>query len=242
MCLPLKEYHSLAEICRLWQVTYEDLLYYGENGLLNICVRFTAIKVALGESLKQLGVDREKVFEREDLICEPQALRVTDIYRIIKANGEPVIVNSFKNNNRFSFTEIVEKNGIQISLDDLVITRSDKIRFELDNDIQTKNDHEAPVFKYSNSFQEVIHFGKRHHFGPLQAKIVEQLFLANEKHEPWVHGKILLSKAGSESLRFTSVFKGHRTWREIIFSDHKGYYRLNLPSWAQLQLPLNKIL
>lgn len=240
MCLPLKEYHSLAEICKLWKVTNEDLLYYGENGLIDICVRFTAIKVALDKYQKSFGMGLEKLFEGEDLFFEPQPLFDTDIYRIIKADGKPVIVNRFKNNNRFSFMELIEERGISISLDDLVITRSERIRFEQDNDIQTVADEQIPVFKYSNSFQEVIHFGKRHHFGPLQAKIVEQLFFANENQEPWVHGKVLLAKAGSESLRFTSVFKGHRTWREIIFSDHKGFYRLNLPSWCQLQLPLNE--
>lgn len=153
MCLPLKEYHSLAEICKLWKVTNEDLLYYGENGLIDICVRFTAIKVALDKYQKSFGMGLEKLFEGEDLFFEPQPLFDTDIYRIIKADGKPVIVNRFKNNNRFSFMELIEERGISISLDDLVITRSERIRFEQDNDIQTVADEQIPVFKYSNSFQ-----------------------------------------------------------------------------------------
>lgn len=50
MQLPVKEYFSLREISNLWSVTYEDLLYYAENNLLEICARSTAIIVEIGQT------------------------------------------------------------------------------------------------------------------------------------------------------------------------------------------------
>lgn len=238
MCLPRKEYFSLEEIVKLWNVSNEDLLYYGENELLEICIRYTAIRVALGKYRKRYGSGFEKILEGEKIICAPQPLHATDIYRIIKSENQPVIVERLKSNSRFSFNHIIEENGIHVRLSDLVVTRAEKIRFEQENDIITSESYSTDTFKYTNSFQEVIHFGKRHHFGLMQAKIIELLFEARNRNEPWVHGKTLLAMAGSESLRFTSLFKGHKSWREIIFSDHNGYYRLNIPSWKQLELPI----
>ncbi len=226
MQLPLKEYFSLQEICSFWSVTNDDLLYYAENNLLEICVRTTAIIAELEQ------INSENIswgdFEGKSLCFSPQSLMLTDIYRIIKAGGNPVLVFQTKNSGMDKLSELIRNKGISLSTLDLIITRKEKIRFEQFNGIDDKQ-LQYQSFSYSPDFREVWHYGKRHLFGPVQAKIISQLYSASKTDKPWVHAKTLLSRSGSVSTRVSAVFHGNRSWNEITYSDHKGYYRLKIP-------------
>lgn len=70
---------------------------------------------------------------------------------------------------------------------------------------------------------------RRYQFGVIQARIIALLYAASRTEMPWVHGKDLLNKAGSESLRVAALFRGNIGWQELVFSDRRGYYRLRLP-------------
>lgn len=65
MNLLSKEYFSLQEICNIWSVSKEDLLYYGENGILEISVRPAAIAAGLetdgcGREIEDIRTGGEK--------------------------------------------------------------------------------------------------------------------------------------------------------------------------------------
>lgn len=47
MNLLAKEYFSLQEISNIWAVSRDDLLYYGENNILEISVRPAAIAAGI---------------------------------------------------------------------------------------------------------------------------------------------------------------------------------------------------
>lgn len=226
MQLPVKEYFSLQEICSLWSVTNDDLLYYAENNLLEICARATAIIAEL-EQMNSENMSWEDS-EGKSLRFSPQSLMLTDIYRIIKAGGNPVLVFQTKDSGMDKLSELIHNKGISLSMQDLIITRKEKIRFEQFNGISDKQ-LQYLSFSYSPDFREVWHYGKRHLFGPVQAKIISQLYSASKTDKPWVHAKTLLSQSGSVSTRVSAVFHGNRSWDEITYSDHKGYYRLKIP-------------
>ncbi len=54
------------------------------------------------------------------------------------------------------------------------------------------------------------------------------LHAAAQGGSPWQNGKAILSRAGSKSLRMADVFKSQKDWRNLIRSDLRGGYRLNL--------------
>lgn len=70
--------------------------------------------------------------------------------------------------------------------------------------------------------------GYRFRLGPIQAQVVRALHEAALRGEAWQSGKAILSSAGSKSLRMADVFKSQQDWRELIRSDRRGGYRLNV--------------
>ncbi len=84
--------------------------------------------------------------------------------------------------------------------------------------------------RHSPDFRSVNWFGVHHSFTPTQAAIVKVLWNAWENDTPDVGHETLLEKAGSESDRLVDVFKGHKTYKQLIDKgETKGSYRLIEP-------------
>lgn len=81
-------------------------------------------------------------------------------------------------------------------------------------------------FEHYNGFTKILASGKWYHLGPVQAKIIKQLYAASFTNCPWIHGKTLLYNAGSESQRLRDLFKSQNCWQELVISDNKGSYCL----------------
>lgn len=77
--------------------------------------------------------------------------------------------------------------------------------------------------RYSNDYRHITLNGHEYRLGDVQARIIESC-------QPWIHGKTLIYESGSQALRVHDIFKHQRKWRELIKSDDRGYYRLNIPS------------
>ena len=84
--------------------------------------------------------------------------------------------------------------------------------------------------RHSVDFRMVVWFGKEHRFSPTQAACVGVLWRAWWNGAPDVGQETILDKAKSNSNRLQDVFKGHKTWRELIESRSKGTYRLKIPT------------
>ncbi len=82
-------------------------------------------------------------------------------------------------------------------------------------------------FIYYNNFTKVVVGNNIYHFGNIQSKVIKQLYLASNTDSPWLFGKELLYRAGSSSIRMSSLFRSHINWRQVIESDKRGYYRFN---------------
>ncbi|GAB4165574.1 MAG: hypothetical protein Tsb006_5070 [Rickettsiaceae bacterium] len=85
--------------------------------------------------------------------------------------------------------------------------------------------HSRSFWQYNN-FAKVFAHGKLYHFGAVQAKVIEQLYIASLTDSPWLCGKELLHKANSRSIALRDLFKSQTNWRQLIESDHRGNYKL----------------
>jgi hypothetical protein len=87
-----------------------------------------------------------------------------------------------------------------------------------------------PQADHSPDFRSVNWFGTAHSFTATQAAIVKILWDEWEKKTPDVGQATLLEAVESQSDRLVDVFKGHKTYKQIIGSgETKGTYRLVEP-------------
>lgn len=222
-----KEYFSLQEISDIWAVSRDDLLYYGENGILEISVRPAAIMAEIEQNNDYMEFKNNET-EEKSIVFSPQPLLPIDVYRIMRAGTDAVPVYHTKYRFHKKISDIIENKGIMLSYADLVVTRTEKRCFEINNGMCQKGLF-INIFRHSGDFREVYYDNRRYQFGAMQARIISLLYAASRTEMPWVHGKELLNRAGSESLRVAALFRGNHGWRELVFSDRRGYYRLKLP-------------
>lgn len=62
-------------------------------------------------------------------------------------------------------------------------------------------------------------------FGPIQAKIIRELYKAAQSPNPWVLGKNLLADSGARTQHLKDLFKSHPILPLIKYKT-KGYYSL----------------
>lgn len=229
MCLPEKSYFFPTELATRWNTDLRDIQYYGENGLLEICVKYQTLKVALGEYVMIKGDGLTKVQRKIKLSPAPHPLHPVDVYRVFQAEGAPVTITRLKTNDALKFITIHHEEGVPVSSDDMVVTKKERQRFEMKYQITPFEGEHYPIFSARNHCSEIYIRGEHHNFGPVQARIIEQLYEASLSNEPWIHGKELLRNAGSAGLRIAGLFNHHKGWREVILSNKRGYYRLNVP-------------
>ena len=86
----------------------------------------------------------------------------------------------------------------------------------------------SPPFWHSPDYREVRLGPDSFHLGAIQAEVVRALHAAHLAGDPWQSGKLLLTAAGSKSLKMVDVFKSQPGWRRLILSNHRGDYRLAL--------------
>lgn len=83
--------------------------------------------------------------------------------------------------------------------------------------------------KYDNYLGYLyLETGERLVLSPLRLGVVEQLVEAVKKGVPYVAGKDLLYKAGSEQFCLVNLFWSSPNWRNFIESTSRGFYRLKL--------------
>jgi hypothetical protein len=125
--------------------------------------------------------------------------------------------------------------SVSVRIHDLVILREDRIAFEKKYQLTSESPppEETPQpfghFYHSDDYRYVSLDDKDFHLGDVQARVIEQLHDAAHSRTPWVHGKTLLYESGSNAVRLRDLFRNKRTWRGLIISNERGYYRLNVP-------------
>ncbi len=232
MAFPTKDYNKLESLQKTWDVSQEDMFYTVENGLLRVCVWLPLRFI-------ERGVMKNKKFIYEN--HEPTegfvAVRPEDCRRICSTGRAKLNIFKSISEDGHSLRLAYEppQPAINVSISDLVVLKKDRKKFEETYDISENNvlnlhpDKSEPAFVVSQDYRYIKLNGNEHHFGDVQARVIEQLHDAAQSHKPWVHSKTLLYESGSNAVRLRDLFKSNKDWNDVIESNKRGYYRLNVP-------------
>ena len=85
---------------------------------------------------------------------------------------------------------------------DLLLRREERDRFEAETGFSgAKTGPQLPVFSALPDYQDVRCGGHQFRLGPIQEQVVRALHKAARCGETWQSGKVILSAAGSKSLK-----------------------------------------
>ncbi|MGO4917368.1 hypothetical protein [Pseudogemmobacter sp. W21_MBD1_M6] len=115
-----------------------------------------------------------------------------------------------------------------VVIGDLLMRRDERDRYEVKKGFSVGGHMEEQAFIASRDYSEVRCNGHRFQLGPIQAAVVRALHRGAQAGKPWQNGKNILSEARSKSLRMSDVFKSKGNWRDLILSDRRGNYRINI--------------
>lgn len=245
---PDKKYERLGYLQKRWQVSQEDIYYAVENGILK-----TSIWLPLRCVERGVLKDRKFVFENHEFLDGFVGLRPQDT-RAIFSHGRAKLRTFTSIEECTHILRICyepPQPSLSVSINDLLVLQKDKEAFEAAYNLDNLTQPEAPsledkkfimsdIFRASEDYRHVILREKDYYFGDIQAKIIEMLYDAALSRNPWVHGKTLLYESGSTAERIRDIFKkkrkkkdssdeDSRDWRDVIVSNERGLYRLNVP-------------
>jgi hypothetical protein len=222
-----KSYFTLPEILERWQITEADLIYLAENDKLRLSVRVFGVPIEFGDHEEAADGQPFRVPWEQSRYSGLLDLHACDVYQLFRC-GE-VHLESFRTPKADYATTWGDAEPVLVMIGDLLLRREERDRFEIDNGFSAGGlPVEEPTFIHSADYLEIRCNGCRFKLGPIQAEVVRALHDAAQAGEPWQNGKAILSQAGSKCLRMADVFKSQDDWRELIRSDRRGGYRLNL--------------
>lgn len=232
MAFPAKDYDRLKSLEKKWNISPEDMLYAIENGILRTCI-WLPLRYVERIAIKE----RTFVFEKQEHQCGFVSVRPEDC-RLICSTGcaKLRIFNSVSEADhilRLAYEP--PQPDISVRISDLIVLKEDQKHFEQSYDIPETNVVDLHPERPPDDFiaaedYRYVKLGEREfHLGDIQARIVRMLHDASQSHKPWVHGKTLLHESSSNAIRIRDIFKSKKNWRDLIVSDDRGYYRLNIP-------------
>jgi hypothetical protein len=216
----------LEEIQTRLGLTRRDLAYLVENGLLKASVRVWDVVIEEGEYDRAADGQTFRLPTDQRRFSGLLDLRPKDAYRLFR--DQIAVIDAFDAASGEYRVLLHPEDGIEVRLDDLVVHREERDRFERTQrpPLPRMNGH---AFKVLGDYKEVIVAGRSFHLGACQAEVVRLLHEAAKTEEPWRYGKAVLAAAGSSCTRMADLFKSQRHWRELIASDGRGHYRLAIP-------------
>ncbi len=238
MPIPERKYYYLNEIVKCWSISEIELEYLIENGHLTACFFLLNIDVESGY-YEKTGDGRLSATPYEIITYRGLHPLLPDDCRQIFRRGNTKI-HYFYVDSPNEYCRICKDDGLKVQSCDLVITCLEKYRCEKEfafksngitsptPSLATTNAANESIFYQENNYQYIEYRGFVFDFGMIQAKIIEILHRASKTDCPWIHCKHLLDKAGSTSTRVRDLFKSKKGWQELILSDGKGRYRINL--------------
>ena len=227
MALSAKAYFALAEIQTRLGLTRHDLAYLVENGLLKVSVRVWDVLIEEGCYEQDADGAPFRLPTERRPYSGLLDLRAQDASRLFRDQG--AVIDAFAAAEGEYRVVLRPEGGVPVRLDDLVIRREERDRFEREQQPAPPPRANGQPFKVLGDYKEVIAGGRSFHLGSCQAEVVRLLHAAAKTGEPWRHGKAVLGAAGSSCTRMADLFKSQRHWRELIVSDARGHYRLNIP-------------
>lgn len=240
MNLPERRYYYIPELIKRWPCEAEDVHYCIEAGHLevriwldNIPVEEIMIVAEPSGRLSKHAISCTRLNGNYSLYPEDcrKVLRRGDsrLKRVCHARPE-------------HFYSVKESHQFPMMMTDLIILKEEARRFEKAHGLQSRKSSmpgpNNPVpeirgtFDCSPDYHMVKLRGRTYYFGYMQSSVIKQLHQANKNGKPWCNGKTLLHKAGSSTLRLADLFKSQKDWRELVLSNKRGQYRLNISDGA----------
>lgn len=245
MPIPEKQYTRLEALLARWNLSKDDVFYAVENGLLQCCAW-------LQPRYMERGAEENGCFlPNQHQRCHGLVrVRPQDCHAIFQ--DQEVLAHSFipldAPDELLRITHEPPQPYVCLRIQHLLVMCEEQRRFESLYSIRCrckskrqrhKHAHSKPDIRTYNDYKEVVIHGRTHHLGQVQAEIVRHLHEASKGQNPWVHGKTLLANSCSQAARFQDVFKNKSGWRDLIESDGRGHYRLNLKAKQFHQPPAN---
>lgn len=232
MAFPAKEYNRLQSLQKIWDVSQEDMWYVVESGLLRTCIWLPLRFVERG-----VIKNRKFIFESHEMTEGFVGVRPEDCRRICSTGRARlrIFTSICKDGHILRLTYEPPQPAISVKLHDLVILKQDREEFEKCYNISKTNVQELHTdkawlgFIASEDYRYAKLEDREYHFGDIQARIIELLHDAAQSQKPWVHSKTLLYESGSNAERIRDVFRTQKHWKELVISNKRGYYRLNIP-------------
>jgi hypothetical protein len=222
--LPSKSYYSCDEIAERWNTNRDDLLVFAMDGLLELSVLLIGREIELGSL-----VDGRKVKEEVKTFTCPLPAYPEDLWRAMK--GGAASIGRFKTAHADRYAVPANESRRWPMWDSsVVITREERDRFERTHNLTPDvKEARATDFSHSSDYSIVTLSGRTFQLGALQAGMVRMLHAATRTGDGWVSGRDLLDEVRSASTYIGHVFKSQHQWQQLIQSDGRGKYRLNMP-------------
>ena len=230
MPFPLKRYFYLKDLAERWGVSMSDLVDYAWNGELEIAIMTIAQPVERGR-IESGSNGAVEIREEDTVLFGAQPLSVSDVCSVFRSGAYRV--SHFKPRQTGGYLKITDGYPpLAITPSDLLVTRMERDRFEAANGLSF--DDPAPpgthsIFEHREDYSEVVLHRQIFRLGPLQASVIRRLHEASSTSNPWRNGRQLLIDTGARTERIVDLFKGKTRWRDLIASDGRGSYRLNVP-------------
>ncbi len=205
---------DIETLAERWRCRIATIQALAETEQLKVCIRPVALEIAL-EGL-DVGM-RPKILK----VLSQHTIDRTDIYRLFSDQTTPIPLKNFDSPD-------LQIPPIYARFKDLVVDINTILAFEIKYEPTAEEENTfAPL---NEDCTVCIWNGHEQTFGMMQARIIKMLWQARESGDPWIYGKVLLAKSGAGSDRLRGIFgRRNQYWRNLIVSDQKGRYKLNLP-------------
>lgn len=230
MRVPIKKYERLYVLQKQWKLSQEDMFYAIEDSMLRVCIWLPLRYMEIGTIR-----NRQFIHESHEHVEGFVGVRAEDCHAVFSKGraGLRRFHAVTKTDQMLRLSDEPPQPTISVRYNDLVVLQKDKESFEklweLNGDDDLSTPAEPERFSHSNDYRHIMLNGTEFRLGDNQAKIIAMLHDATQSRNPWVHGKTLIYESGVTAPRLRDVFKHRTDWRDLIVSDERGYYRLNVP-------------
>lgn len=229
MVFPPKMYFSLNEVSARWHRHTKDVEYCIENGLLNAHIKVCSVKLTSNTILNQLHNNSQEIYEYTG--CKrvtPEDCHI--LFRHYKRQVSEFISDNDNTRERLVFPEklTIKKVDLMIFLHDLKqFEEKYQLRYEEQElPLWDNNTHSSKIAIENDC--DFFYIGSTFYsFGPIQAKIIRELYKVAQTSNPWLLGKNLLADSGARTQHLKDLFKSHPILPKIKYKS-KGYYSLSV--------------
>ncbi len=221
-----KAYFPLSEILDRWSIREDDLIYLAENDQVRLSIRVFGLPLEFGDYEETPDGRTFRIPTERQMFNGLLDLHARDVFHLFRAGEAHLSEFRGAHSEYACLWETAEPHYVVIG--DLQMRRDERDRHEIRSGFSSGGQIEEPTFIANRDCSEVRCNGHRFRLGPIQAAVVQVLHRAAQAGQPWQNGKVILSQAQSRSLRMSDVFKSKDNWRDLIRSDRRGNYRLNI--------------